>query len=137
MAKKAAKRTTSKKKTYYRRPKPYKRKTRASKDDGCFLTTACVEYKGLPDNCFQLEILRKFRDSYVKALPGGAALLEEYYLKAPIIVKKLKNSNTHQEELLNLFNEINRAVNLIRQGKYQKAVQLYTSISKQLEKKYL
>ena len=38
---------------------------REARDNNCFITTACVKYYGLKDNCYQLEILRKFRDGYL------------------------------------------------------------------------
>ena len=28
---------------------------------GCFLTTACVTYRGLADDCYELNVLRNFR----------------------------------------------------------------------------
>jgi len=53
---------------------------------GCFLTTACCQHKGLPDDCEELNILRKFRDEYVDKY-----LVEEYYKIAPSIVKKIQD----------------------------------------------
>ena len=29
---------------------------------GCFLTSACTEARGLPDDCHELTVLRSFRD---------------------------------------------------------------------------
>lgn len=52
----------------------------------CYLTTACCEYMGLPDDCEELTILRVFRDS----LPES--LVKEYYRIAPAIVSKIKNN---------------------------------------------
>ena len=34
-------------------------KERGSSSGGCFLTTACCDYKGLPDDCYELETMRK------------------------------------------------------------------------------
>lgn len=41
---------------------------------GCYLTTVCCQYKGLPDNCEELTILRAFRDECVPK-----SLVKEYY----------------------------------------------------------
>lgn len=46
---------------------------------GCYLTTACVEAKGLPDDCEELTILRDFRDHWLKKQPGGAEEIAEYH----------------------------------------------------------
>lgn len=50
---------------------------------GCFLTSACVEAKGLPDDCSELSVLRHFRDSYLAGIEEGKAEICEYYHVAP------------------------------------------------------
>ena len=62
------------------------------KSSGCFLTTACVEYKGLADDCEELTKLRAFRDNYLKTTEEGKAVVEEYYRIAPQIVEKINAS---------------------------------------------
>ena len=45
-----------------------------SKDNdngGCYLTTACVAARGLPDTCIELQTLRAFRDGVLARQPGG------------------------------------------------------------------
>lgn len=52
----------------------------------CFLTTAVCEYDNKPDDCYELETLRSFRDGYLASTPGGKELIQEYYDIAPGIV---------------------------------------------------
>jgi hypothetical protein len=56
---------------------------------GCFLTTACCQVLGLPDNCFELRTLRRYRDEALAAMPGGNAAIAAYYLMAPAIMDRL------------------------------------------------
>jgi hypothetical protein len=56
---------------------------------GCFLTTACCEVLGLPDDCFELRTLRRYRDETLAAAPGGRAAIDAYYLMAPPILDRL------------------------------------------------
>ena len=56
---------------------------------GCFLTTACCEVLGLPDDCFELRTLRRYRDESLAAMPGGNAAIAAYYLVAPSILDRL------------------------------------------------
>ncbi|MBQ2952577.1 MAG: hypothetical protein IJE07_03380 [Clostridia bacterium] len=60
------------------------------KDDtssgSCFLTTACVERRGLPDDCHELTMMRKMRDEWLVNQPGGREEIAEYYAIAPCIV---------------------------------------------------
>ena len=65
-------------------------------DSWCFISTACIESKGLPDDCEELNCLRHFRDKFVGNLPCGNELIEEYYKIAPKIVSAIngtKNPN--------------------------------------------
>ena len=45
---------------------------------GCFLTSACTEARGLPDDCHELTVLRSFRDGYLRSQPEGEAEIAEY-----------------------------------------------------------
>ena len=50
---------------------------------GCFLTSACTEARGLPDDCHELTVLRSFRDGYLRSQPEGEAhaLYRSYVLR--------------------------------------------------------
>src|SRR3954470_9525489 len=48
-------------------------------DQECFITTACCELLGLPDNCFELRLLRRYRDRVLARLPGGREKIALYY----------------------------------------------------------
>jgi hypothetical protein len=56
---------------------------------GCFLTTACCEVLGLPDDCFELRTLRRYRDETLRAMPGGNAAIAAYYRLAPSILGRI------------------------------------------------
>lgn len=55
----------------------------------CFITTACCELLGLPDDCFELAVLRRYRDRVLATLPGGAAAIADYYEIASAILARL------------------------------------------------
>ncbi len=57
--------------------------------EGCFLTTACCELLGLPDDCFELASLRRYRDQVLAAHPEGRAAIDTYYRLAPSILARL------------------------------------------------
>src|ERR1041385_8572690 len=66
----------------------------------CFITTACVNFYGLSDNCYQLITLRKFRDDFLKSTRNGRKLIEDYNRVAPKIVSYLetdKHKNVYFE----------------------------------------
>ena len=84
---------------------PYYKKKQSSQnnnDDGCFLTSACVTAKGLPDDCEELQTLRQYRDHYLRNTPDGDKEIEEYYRLAPEIVKAVNarpNADTIWERI--------------------------------------
>lgn len=95
----------------------------AAVSGGCYLTTACCEYKGLPDDCEELEVLRKFRDEYVPAV-----LVVEYYKTAPNIVPMLTD-----KELEHIYQVITACVKDIKEDKKESALNRYTNMVAQLQ----
>lgn len=57
---------------------------------GCFITTACCEVLGLPDNCFELRALRRYRDEILAGTPDGRAAIAFYYALAPALLNALE-----------------------------------------------
>lgn len=108
-----------------------------ARDNSCFITTACIEAKGLPDNCDELNILRLFRDEYVKELPDGTKLIGEYYEIAPEIVARINAMKDKNEIYNNVFKIILKCVELIKSGKKEEAFKIYCNTVIELKKKYL
>jgi hypothetical protein len=103
----------------------------------CFITTACTVAMGLPDDCAELVILRQFRDEYVRQLPNGDKIIDEYYRIAPAIVRKINERPDHQEVFTALFRQIEKAVQLIRERRYSEAFVDYADVVKRLRKEYM
>ena len=55
----------------------------------CYITTAVCESQGKPDDCYELELLRSYRDGYLLATDEGKELVKEYYNIAPTIVNRI------------------------------------------------
>lgn len=92
----------------------------------CYITTACVKALNLPDDCDELQTLRKFRDEYMLADPERATLVAEYYDSAPEIVEKLNKLPASEGLYREIFNEfIVTSVDAIKQGDNERALELY------------
>ena len=89
-------------------------KAKSSASGPCFITTACVEAAGLPDNCTELETMRYFRDGYLAKCDEGKRMIEEYYEIAPRIVEKIKREENSDEVFSDIFTEIRKTVVLIK-----------------------
>lgn len=57
---------------------------------GCFITTAVCKYSGLPDDCHDLQVMRHWRDTWMRATPERSAMVDAYYQEAPKIVEALE-----------------------------------------------
>lgn len=81
-------------------------------DGGCFITTAVTASRNLPDDCAELEILRAYRDNWLKFHhPEG---IKMYYESAPVLVEKI-NARADSKEFYNSLysNYIIPAITLI------------------------
>ena len=107
------------------------------KSNGCYLTSACTEAMQLPDNCYELQTLRKFRDDYVAQTTDGRSMIEEYYETAPEIVDAINATGNGNEIFKGLYAEINEIVSLIENGKSEEAVLAYRILTQSLKNKYL
>ena len=110
-----------------------------SSSSGCYLTSACTEARGLPDDCGELTTLRAFRDGYVRSQPNGEADIRHYYAVAPRIVEAIHALGcTAQPVLDSIYRElVQPCVRLIEQKQSKEAYQLYKQYALELEKKYL
>ena len=113
----------------------YDTKPRSRKKPDCFITTACAEARGLPDDCEQLRVLRAFRDGYVADLPDGAEVLAEYDEKAPRIVAAIRELPPALAEAVWawIFEQIEAAVELIGAWRFDSAYRLYAEACMELE----
>lgn len=113
-------------------------KDRNSSSSGCFLTSACTEARGLPDDCEELTILRAFRDGYMKSLPQGQADICEYYHIAPAIVAKIHTLPNALEIFDRIYTElVLPCVELIHIGDNKAAYTKYRNYVRTLQEEYL
>ena|ERR1700722_3929011 len=109
---------------------------RDSESGNCFITTACISSMQLPDDCYELQTLRAFRDSYVLKLPNGNYLIEKYYSIAPRIVRSI-NRNSNSKIIYDaLFNEIRTACELIEKGNNKAAFLIYSKAVIRLSRRF-
>ncbi len=112
------------------------RKASSNSPGGCYLTTACVELRGLPDNCHELTTLRSFRDKYVRARPDGELLLAEYYEQAPKLVAAIRARPDGKQIFEGIYSEITQAVQHIERNELDAAFDLYIATARRLDATY-
>ncbi len=101
----------------------------AKSEGWCFLTTACVIARGLPDDCHELRTLRQFRDEYVVRTPGGIALVQSYYRIAPAIIARIDAGNLPEQDYRALWKDLVRpCVSLLERGRKTTALDRYAKV---------
>lgn len=69
----------------------------------CFFTTAACEAAGLPDDCFELMMLRRVRDRHLAVSNEGRAEIALYYSAAPAILDALRRRPDAHFRLIRLY----------------------------------
>jgi hypothetical protein len=119
-------------KTTIRKRKGYE----APSGNGCFITSACCINKGLKDNCYELQVLRRFRDTYVAFTEKGVMLINEYYAVAPLIVNAINKREDANEIYSGIYCNVKSAVSLIESEMYSSAFELYCNIVNDLKMEF-
>ena len=100
-------------------------------DADCYLTTACMKYhlNNFDDNCYELRVLRWFRDNFVSKED-----VEKYYQLAPIIVAAI-NEEPKNDVIYNYIydNIVDACVEAIENADYGFAYNRYKSSILSLE----
>ena len=101
--------------------------------NGCFLTTAACEHRGLADDCVELQTLRQLRDSWMnKIFPED---IDAYYAIAPTIVSAIHNRIDASAIWESVFVDcIEPCVALCEQKSYDRAHAVYKAFVLNLEK---
>jgi hypothetical protein len=99
----------------------------------CYISAACCRHLGLPDDCEELETLRKYRDDVLLLTHDGRRDIESYYRQAPEIVRRLEGlANCEQVYSVIYRSYLVRAVQLIQAGENEKAHRVYKTLVAEL-----
>ena len=118
----------------------YERSLNALRDEGnsgCYITTIMCKVLNYKDDNEYLKTLRGFRDNYMKADKKYFPLLLIYDTFGRKIAENLEQDQDRLTIANTLFdNYIVKAVDLIKEGKNEDAVNIYTAMTASLAEKY-
>lgn len=105
----------------------------------CFLTTACTQHMGLPDDCEALTTLRAFRDGYMSKLKEGPAMIAEYYRIAPKIVQGIHGRPEEEADWhwSSIYEIIRSCVDAIKNEHNDFAYEAYQSMVLHLKEEFI
>ena len=109
----------------------------AQQCDCCYITTACVKGMGLSDDCEELTLLRKFRDTYLLQKENGRPLIDLYYRYSPQIVTAIRRRDDDEEILKRLYGIIRICVEAIKRQDYEFTYQTYCKMVIELKDEFI
>ena len=104
---------------------------------GCFITTAVCLSLGKGDDCEEILILKKYRDTWLVHQEQGQELIEKYYAIAPGIVRSIDKREKKKEIYKNIYEEYLRGImSLLSQDKYIEVRERYVGMVEELAALY-
>lgn len=104
----------------------------------CYVTTAVCRSLQKPDECYELKLLREYRDGYLVSSEGGKETIREYYNIAPTIVKRIERMAEADVIYQKIWEEyLNPCIHLIEAGELAACRTVYTNMIQDLEQDYL
>ena len=103
----------------------------------CYITTAVCQTFQKPDDCYELTLLRDYRDEYLAKLPEGESIIRAYYDVAPTIVKHINRREDAPAIYENIWKEyLSPCISMIEAGEKEACKDLYIEMVETLQKKY-
>lgn len=102
-------------------------------DGGCFVTTACVEMQGMPDDCREMKRMRELRQ-YILGTRTGLQEIAEYNSTGPALVRSIKSDPCCGDIWVRAFVWITIAADLVEVGNFASARGAYYSLIRFLER---
>lgn len=104
---------------------------------GCYITSACLAAlrENFDDNCYELSVLRKFRDTWLKE--HYPEEIRMYYEQAPRVVDAIDAREDHMEIYRSIYNRmVIPSVRALEQNAPETAHRLYRDYYCMLEELY-
>ncbi len=103
----------------------------------CYITTAVCRSTGGGDNCYELSLLRRYRDGYLSSLEGGADLIRRYYDVAPSIVKHIDEREDAGRVYEGIYQDwISPCIRMIEEGRNEECCQTYEQMVETLRDQF-
>jgi hypothetical protein len=100
----------------------------------CYLSTAIMLALGKPDDCTELMMLRRFRDTYMALTPQRREEVAHYYRTAPALVARINNRLDSERIYEDIYRmHLVRALSALRAGQLLLAHHIYRTMADEIE----
>jgi len=103
----------------------------------CYITTAVCETLGKGDDCYELNLLRAYRDGYLMQTQDGTEVVREYYDVAPTIVKRIGRKDDAADIYQGIYDRyLKNCVELIEADRLEECREVYSDMVNDLKQEY-
>lgn len=110
---------------------------KAGSSGGCYMTTACCEFYGLPDDCRELTAMRRLRDDYIQYQNGGQDMIADYYATAPVILRKLESMADRNKWMAYIYQVVQKCTDFVEKKEFRKALESYQEMVNRMKERFL
>lgn len=104
----------------------------------CYITTAVCESLGKPDDCYELTLLRNYRDTYLLEREEGEQIVTEYYNIAPTIVNRIQKSENSRSVFQEIWQTyLSPCVKMIEEDRLEDCKEHYIQMVTDLRRRYM
>lgn len=104
----------------------------------CYITTAVCTSLQKPEDCYELTLLKQYRDNYLAEMPGGADLIQNYYNIAPTIVKRIGKNKKAEDTYRMIWEQyLSPCIALIEAQQHEACRRRYQEMVEKLHKEYM
>ena len=104
----------------------------------CYITTAVCESMHKPEDCYELTLLKDYRDNYLVNKNGGSELIHEYYDIAPTIVKRINKEQDAEVKYQWIYETyLKKCIQFIEEDHKEECEKIYTDMVNELRKEYM
>ena len=104
----------------------------------CYITTAVCRGLHKPEDCYELNLLKQYRDGYLASAEGGEETIGQYYDMAPTIVKRVEKRENKEEIYRYLYDAyISPCIHFIEDGRNQECREKYREMVEMLQAEYM
>lgn len=103
----------------------------------CYITTAVCETLGKGDDCYELTLLRNYRDHFLMNQADGEEIISEYYDIAPTIVTRINKLSNAKEIYKSVWEDyLYPCVRFIEEDKNIECKDVYYKMVRDLQQEY-
>lgn len=104
----------------------------------CYVTTAVCRSLNKPEDCYEIKLLKEYRDKYLILTENGEELVKRYYDIAPTIVKRIDKSDKPEEKYRYIWERyLKLCIAYIESGQRERCGKEYIKMIEELQEQYV